>query len=135
MITITEFKNHKYISENCIEAEIKHPDHGWIPMSVEQGYSADHLDFPDLFEKLKVGATAFTPKTDAEKTAELAIEKRIERDARLSRDVDPLASNPLRWDDLSVEVQNKIKAYRTALLNVPQQSGFPSSISWPSKDF
>ena len=57
------------------------------------------------------------------------------RDQKLVNDVDPLATNPLRWDELSTEVQNKIKVYRNALLDVPQQVGFPNTVTFPTKDF
>ena len=58
---------------------------------------------------------------------------RMERDQKLISQVDPISSNNLRWSGLSSEKQSEWGQYRTDLLNVPQQSGFPTSISWPSK--
>jgi hypothetical protein len=58
---------------------------------------------------------------------------RGERDYRLVKDLDPVVSNPLRWADLTSEKQAEWAAYRTALLNVPQQEGFPSNVEWPTK--
>ena len=60
-----------------------------------------------------------------------ATEVRAERDRLLSTKVDPLVSNTLRWADLSSDKQNEWTVYRQALLNVPQQSGFPSTVVWP----
>jgi len=42
-------------------------------------------------------------------------------------------SNPLRWADLSSDKQAEWSKYRTDLLNVPQQSGFPNSVTWPTE--
>jgi len=58
---------------------------------------------------------------------------RSQRDAILKKEIDPLVSNPLRWADLTAEKQAEWAAYRTALLNVPQQEGFPLNVEWPSK--
>lgn len=58
---------------------------------------------------------------------------RASRDFILSEDVDPLVTNPLRWADLTAVEQAAWTAYRQALLDVPQQSGFPTSVTWPTK--
>ena len=63
----------------------------------------------------------------------LSSRARIERDSKLFSEVDPIASNNLRWAELTSEKQAEWTQYRTDLLNVPQQSGFPTTISWPSK--
>lgn len=59
--------------------------------------------------------------------------ERAERDKRLSEEVDPIVSNPLRWADLTEAKQTEWTTYRTDLLNVPQQAGFPNTITWPTK--
>lgn len=51
----------------------------------------------------------------------------------LLKDVDAIAGNVLRWADMSAEKQAEWSTYRQALLDVPQQSGFPSIITWPVK--
>jgi len=58
---------------------------------------------------------------------------RAERDDILTNRVDPLVSNPLRWASMTTEQQNSWSQYRTDLLNVPQQSGFPNSVTWPTQ--
>lgn len=62
-----------------------------------------------------------------------ATEVRAERDSLLSAKVDPLVSNTLRWADLSSDKQTEWTVYRQALLDVPQQSGFPNAIDWPTQ--
>jgi len=63
---------------------------------------------------------------------ELAAEVRADRDGRLT-EVDAIAGNALRWAALDADTQAAWSAYRQALLDVPQQSGFPHSVTWPTK--
>lgn len=57
---------------------------------------------------------------------------RHDRDVLLKETVDPLVSNPLRWEELSVEEQEKVRVYRRELLDVPQQEGYPDNVVWPT---
>jgi len=41
--------------------------------------------------------------------------------------------NPVWYASLTVQQQQELITYRQALLDVPQQSGFPTDISWPAK--
>ncbi|MDC3300578.1 phage tail assembly chaperone [bacterium] len=58
---------------------------------------------------------------------------RSKRDKLLVEQVDVVAGNALRWTSLSSEEQALWSAYRTSLLNLPQQEGFPNSVVWPPK--
>ena len=58
---------------------------------------------------------------------------RSDRDAKLKLEVDPIVSNSLRWAEMTSEKQTEWAAYRTALLNLPEQEGFPLNITWPTK--
>lgn len=58
---------------------------------------------------------------------------RSKRDKLLVEQVDVVAGNALRWASLSTDEQALWSAYRDALLNLPQQEGFPNSVVWPSK--
>ncbi len=66
--------------------------------------------------------------TDAEKASMV---RRI-RDAKLVADVDAVAGNALRWAELTSEQKADWANYRQALLNVPQQAGFPD-VAWPTE--
>lgn len=52
------------------------------------------------------------------------------RDTLLS-ELDALVTNPLRFAELSVDTQAALAIYRTELLNVPYQEGFPYDVVWP----
>lgn len=54
-----------------------------------------------------------------------------QRAAKLHYTVDPVASNPLRWNSLSTEKQAEWAAYRQALLDITEQAGFPHQVNWP----
>ena len=62
----------------------------------------------------------------------LAEDARRRRDKSLEKYVDDTASNVLRWAALDADAQEALSAYRQALLDVPQQSGFPNEINWPT---
>ena len=47
--------------------------------------------------------------------------------------LDAIVSNPLRWASFSQETQQAYTVYRQALLDVPQQAGFPWNVTWPTK--
>jgi hypothetical protein len=59
---------------------------------------------------------------------------RRQRNDLLKEVVDPVASNPLRWESLSVQAQENLRKYRQQLLDVPQQEGFPQNVVWPVLD-
>lgn len=61
----------------------------------------------------------------------LAHNARIKRNNLLRRNVDIF--NPLRWETLTAEEKQEWLDYRQDLLDVPQQSGFPDNIVWPTK--
>ena len=67
------------------------------------------------------------------KPAPTAAQVRAERDSILATAVDPLVSNPFRWSELTTAKQAEWTTYRQALLDVPQQDGFPNDITWPNE--
>jgi hypothetical protein len=67
------------------------------------------------------------PEITVEQKAEFS--RRV-RDVLLS-EIDQIATNPMRWSELSPSDQNAVSQYRNDLRNVPQQATFPRSINWP----
>tara|TARA_S200002703_G_scaffold154849_1_gene158274 strand:- start:348 stop:755 length:408 start_codon:yes stop_codon:yes gene_type:complete len=131
-ITITEIRNAVSRNDDDTEfdLEINHPEYGWIPYSLTLHDTDNTINNDDL---LTLIGTNFTRMTQAEKDAELSAFKRGDRDILLESEVDPVVTNPLRWAELTTEQQNAWTQYRTDLLNVPQQAGFPNTITWPTK--
>jgi len=74
-----------------------------------------------------------TSQVDHRTSEQKANDARTYRNQLLVLDVDPIVTNPLRWAELSADKQQEWADYRTALLDVPQQVGFPNTITWPTK--
>lgn len=58
---------------------------------------------------------------------------REKRDRLLQTVVDPIVTNPLRWAEMTDAQRQAWSDYRRALLDVPEQVGFPLSIVWPEQ--
>ena len=61
----------------------------------------------------------------------VALKARLLRNKILQHTVDRV--NPVWYANLTAEQQAELAAYRQALLDVPAQSGWPTTISWPSQ--
>jgi len=121
-------------AENTIfDVEIEHPKYGWIPYTIHPDDTDDTIDNEALLELIGDDFTAYVAPTQAELDAEAAANVRAARDFRLSLEVDPIVSNPLRWADMTAEQQSAWSQYRTDLLNITDQAGFPHNVIWPTK--
>ena len=131
-IIITEIRN--AVSRNGdnteFDLEINHPEHGWIPYSLHPNDTDATINNNDLMTLI---GTNFTKITQEELDEENSGIQRDYRDMLLLTEVDPLVTNPIRWAELTATQQNAWTQYRTDLLNVPQQAGFPNTITWPTK--
>jgi hypothetical protein len=132
---ISEFRNAQSLNvENTMfDLELLHPDHGWIPYTLNPDDADMTINNDDLRALIGSEYAEYVAPTQSELDNIAAHDARVERDLILANDVDPLVSNPLRWADLSEDKRLEWSKYRSDLLNVPQQSGFPSAINWPNK--
>lgn len=80
-------------------------------------------------ENLEWIVEAIPEKTEEEKLEELAEKVRSERDLLLSE------TDYLMASDYPIEEDKKAEliVYRQALRDVPEQEGFPTSVTWPEK--
>ena len=131
-ITITEVRNAVSRNDDNTEfdLEIKHPEYGWIEYALHQHDTDMTINNDDLITLI---GSNFRKITQEELDKENSGIQRAYRDMLLRTEVDPICSNILRWEELSTEKQNEWKKYRTDLLNVPQQKGFPNDITYPTK--
>lgn len=129
------YRNAKYLDGARINCEIDHPTYGWIPFTCDPTDTGAAFDVIALFDAMAADPTtaSYVPPTQAERDAMQENNIRIARDSILANSVDPVVSNPLRWAGLTAGKQTAWTAYRQALLDVPQQSGFPHNVVWPTK--
>ena len=129
------YRNAKYINDNgLIDCEIEHPVHGWIPYTLDPADTDMTVNNDELLAAMASAGdvAAYVPPTQAELDAAAASSVRAQRDSLLL-EVDAIAGNALRWAALDADTQAAWAAYRQALLDVPQQAGFPNGVTWPDK--
>lgn len=64
-------------------------------------------------------------------TAIKSMQVRNERDYKIRSEID--VYNPIRWEMLTEEQKQLLRVYRSELLDVPQQAGFPWEVVWPTR--
>ena len=134
-ITITEVRNAQSMNaaNTVIDVEINHPQYGWIPYLLTDYDTDTTIDNDAVMALIGSNFAAYVPPTQAELDAAAAAGVRGQRDGILATVVDPIVSNPLRWAEMSEAQQAEWSAYRTALLNITTQAGFPHNVTWPTK--
>ena len=134
-ITITQVRNAKSLQANNakMDVEIDHPTHGWIPYTVDPADTDTTIDNDAVIALIGDNFTPYVAPTQAELDAKAATNVRGQRDLLLATEVDPIVSNPLRWADMTTAEQNAWTQYRTDLLNITDQAGFPHNVTWPTK--
>jgi len=134
-VTITQVRNAQSLqADNTrMDVDINHPMYGWIPYTLDPSDTDSTINNNEIMALIGSDFTAFVAPTQTELNAILASNIRAQRDGILTTVVDPIVSNPLRWADLTSDKQAIWSQYRIDLLNVPQQSGFPNTITWPNK--
>ena len=134
-VTITEVRNAQSLNaENTrFEVEINHPEYSWIPYGLDPDDTDMTVDNSVLLTLIGSDYAAYVAPTQAELDAELSANLRGQRDQKLVEEVDPIVTNPLRWAELTDAKQAELTQYRTDLLNLPAQAGFPNTVTWPTK--
>ncbi len=134
-ITILQVRNAQSLQKDNtrMDVEINHPEYGWIPYTLDPSDTDTTVNNDEIMSLIGTDFAAYVAPTQAKLDAVEAESIRDKRDYILSTVVDLMVSNPLRWASLSSDKQAEWSNYRTNLLNVPQQSGFPNSITWPTE--
>lgn len=125
-----EYRNAKKFRTGTYECEINHSEYGWIPFHATP-FDTDEKG-AELFKTLEADDTIELESEQEylEKQGDLV---RHKRNGKLVHDVDPIATNGLRFMALGEEKQKEISDYRQALLDIPKQKGFPLDVEWPVK--
>jgi hypothetical protein len=115
------------------EVNFEHLDEIYVPFSADSKDKYEHSK--EIYKKALAGDFGIIAEYEPPApptTEQLATNARGHRDSLLS-EVDSIVGNPLRWASFSEAEQQSWADYRQALLDVPQQTGFPNTINWPSK--
>jgi len=118
---------------NAIDCEVTFDEIGTVPFTanpLDTSNPSSKQIFDECVEGKWGNIAEFVPYIPT--TEELAAQVREQRDALL-QELDSIVGNPLRWASFSTEQQTAWANYRQALLDVPQQAGFPNTITWPTK--
>lgn len=110
---------------------------GWTPYTLDVNDGDMTVDNTVLLAQMQEANdispyVAPEPPTQEEIDNSSAAEIRGERNGLLVSLVDPVVSNPMRWDGLTSTQQNEVTSYRTSLLNITAQDTFPTSVTWPT---
>ena len=134
-IDITQVRNAVSLQADNrrMNVEINHPNFGWIPYTLDPSDTDMTIDNDAIMSLIGSNFAAYVAPTQDELDAEAARNVRDKRNFLLQAEVDPIAGNALRWNDLTDAQRAAWTQYRTDLLNVPQQSGFPNNVTWPTK--
>ena len=134
-ITITEIRNARSMNETntIMDVEINHPKYGWIPYLLTDYDTDATIDNSVIMDLIGSDFEAYVAPTQAELDDRAAGIARHERDEILTNEVDPIVCNPLRWAGMTEAQQNAWSQYRTDLLDISEQSGFPHNVTWPTK--
>lgn len=127
----------------CIIDDVQYPA-GWFNDPAERA-KIGVVEVPDpvrpddnLYTSVENldGSYTATPRTEADiaaykaaKDAEQAVSVRAARDDKLRNICDRV--NPMRWEDMTADQKQAQRTYRQALLDLPEQTGFPWTITWP----
>ena len=119
---ITQVRNAKALNagNTRFDVEINHPDYGWIPYTLDPADTDNTIDNAALLTSIGSDYAAYVAPTPAD----LASDVRAERDGLLA------ASDVYATAD---RITDAWRTYRQLLRDVPAQSGFPSSVTWPTE--
>jgi hypothetical protein len=123
-----------------MEIGFYHPSMGYW-QAIEEPSEEIFLSYPEGTQRISIkpgagyeyNGAGWVPPAQSWLDDRAAKEIRGLRNIKLRRDVDPIVSNPLRWNSLSPSKQNEWAEYRNSLLNITEQAGFPHNVVWPVK--
>jgi hypothetical protein len=112
---------------------------GWYDQEIHQSIPEPNVQVAEDIWQHAINSShntiidGVTSQVDHRSDDQKSKDARLFRNELLAREVDPIVTNPLRWGAMTAGEQRMWTDYRQSLLDIPQQPGFPSSISWPSK--
>lgn len=127
-----EYQNAFIGPDSVIECDVKHPVYGWISTTLVKDDSFDNgaYSIPELYTHI-YKSHDLKPLPQHIVDARAGYAARNDRDRLLKTRVDPIANNVFRFSALDRVQSKQLQDYRQALLDLPEQPGFPHNIVWP----
>ena len=121
-VTITQARDAQSLNSanTRFDVEINHPDHEWIPYTLDSADTDNTVDNAALLALIGSDFAAYAAPT----TADLASSVKADRDGLLA------ASDVYATAD---RITDAWRTYRQALRDVPAQAGFPATVTWPTE--
>lgn len=131
-LNLKSASNPKWVDEahTSINLTVNFEEIGTVPFTATPNDTEEHGR--DIYAKAVAGEFGVISEWTPPTTDELAQQARWKRSGLL-QELDSIVGNPLRWASFSAEQQTAWANYRQALLDVPQQPGFPNTINWATK--
>lgn len=129
----TTIKNLKWSDEqhlriNC-DVNFEDLKEEFVPFTADPNDSSEHGK--DIFARAVNGEFGEIAEYEPPPLEYFESMVRNQRDDLLVQ-FDSIVSNPFRWNDFTAEQKQELSEYRQALLDVPQQSGFPYQVTFPT---
>ena len=118
----TGYNTHEVVSGNMPTQPLY-----WVPYSLSYNNDVWAIAEQERYDALLPAATIAYQQSLENKGAAI----RDERNKLLKSTVDTIST--LRLESMTPEQQNVWRAYRQALLDVPQQTNFPLEVVWPTQ--
>lgn len=126
-----QWANPEKTAINC-EVNFSHIAEEFVPFTATpDDFYAHGREIYDLALSGQIGEIADYQPPPEPTEEQKAFLIRQNRDNAL-KELDAIVSNPLRWNSYSDTQKSQVAQYRQALLDIPQQAGFPNTIDWPS---
>jgi len=115
---------------NTLNLEFDHPEHGWIPFTLDPADKGAAFDTKKLWDTIVVGTVgAYVGPTSSQLYAKLRDERNsLLADSDWTQVGDLVSSGAMTADKLA-----EWKTYRQSLRDLPANTSDPSSITWPTK--
>jgi len=121
---VMNYRFAKFNALGTIDCEFEHPIYGWIPFTA----SPDDVEGigREVYELASQGSVAAYVPLGETLDGRAAV-VRAKRDRLLAE------TDWTQLEDTPPQLKQAHKTYRQALRDIPQQPGFPMTVSWPVK--
>jgi hypothetical protein len=126
-ITINEVRNAKALNqeETIFDVEINHPEHGWIPYTLNPEDTDNTIDNNQLLLLIGNDYKSYVAPTEQELYDAAVASILGVRAYTLETLVDPVISNSIRFDSMNENDRNDVLTFRQEWLDITDHVDYP----------